>query len=91
MLYTKTGDKGKTSLIGGRRVPKTHIRLETYGTIDELNSFVGWLTCVIEETVTKIFWRSFNTNCLTYVLIWQRTQRIQLSKGHVGLPTTTSP
>jgi cob(I)alamin adenosyltransferase len=55
MLYTKTGDKGKTSLIGGKRVPKTHIRLETYGTIDELNSFVGWLTCVIEETVTKNF------------------------------------
>lgn len=55
MLYTKTGDKGRTSLIGGRRVPKTHIRIESYGTIDELNSFVGWLTCVVEETVTKNF------------------------------------
>lgn len=39
-LYTRTGDKGKTSLIGGR-VDKDHARVETYGTIDELNSFIG--------------------------------------------------
>ena len=38
-IYTKTGDKGKTSLIGGTRVLKNHIRIETYGTVDELNSF----------------------------------------------------
>lgn len=55
MLYTKTGDDGKTSLVGGNRVPKTHIRLESYGTIDELNSFVGWLLCAIEEKGTKNF------------------------------------
>lgn len=42
-IYTKTGDKGETSLIGGKRVPKYHIRIEAYGTIDELNSFVGLL------------------------------------------------
>jgi len=40
-IYTKTGDKGQTSLIGGTRVPKHHIRVEAYGTIDELNSHVG--------------------------------------------------
>lgn len=40
-IYTKTGDKGKTSLIGGTRVPKHHIRIETYGTVDELNSWIG--------------------------------------------------
>jgi len=45
IIYTKTGDKGSTSLVGGRRVLKTHIRLESYGTIDELNSFIGWLNC----------------------------------------------
>lgn len=42
-IYTKTGDKGETSLIGGTRVPKNHIRIEAYGTVDELNSWVGLL------------------------------------------------
>ena len=40
-IYTKTGDKGYTSLIGGTRVPKYHLRIETYGTVDELNSYIG--------------------------------------------------
>ncbi len=40
-IYTKTGDKGYTSLIGGTRVPKHHVRIETYGTVDELNSYIG--------------------------------------------------
>jgi cob(I)alamin adenosyltransferase len=40
-IYTKTGDKGQTSLIGGTRVPKHHIRIESYGTVDELNSWIG--------------------------------------------------
>ncbi len=42
-IYTKTGDKGTTSLIGGTRVPKHDLRIESYGTIDELNSFIGLL------------------------------------------------
>ena len=40
-IYTKTGDLGKTSLIGGTKVPKSNIRIEAFGTIDELNSFIG--------------------------------------------------
>jgi cob(I)alamin adenosyltransferase len=40
-IYTKTGDQGKTSLIGGTRVLKFHPRIEAYGTIDELNSYIG--------------------------------------------------
>ncbi|WP_406684243.1 cob(I)yrinic acid a,c-diamide adenosyltransferase [Seonamhaeicola sp. MEBiC1930] len=40
-IYTKTGDKGTTALFGGSRVPKHHIRIESYGTIDELNSYIG--------------------------------------------------
>lgn len=43
-IYTKTGDKGQTSLIGGQRVAKYHPRIEAYGTIDELNSYLGILT-----------------------------------------------
>ena len=40
-IYTKTGDKGLTSLIGGTRVPKSSLRIECYGTVDELNSYIG--------------------------------------------------
>ena len=40
-IYTKTGDKGFTSLIGGTRVAKYHLRIESYGTVDELNSYIG--------------------------------------------------
>ena len=40
-IYTKKGDKGKTQLLGGRVVNKNHLKLECYGTIDELNSFIG--------------------------------------------------
>jgi cob(I)alamin adenosyltransferase len=40
-IYTRKGDKGETSLIGGSRVPKSDFRIEVYGTLDELNSFVG--------------------------------------------------
>ena len=42
-IYTKTGDSGKTSLIGGTKVPKSHIRIDAYGTVDELNAFIGLL------------------------------------------------
>lgn len=40
-IYTKTGDQGSTALFGGARVPKNHIRIESYGTVDELNSYIG--------------------------------------------------
>ncbi|WP_035336211.1 cob(I)yrinic acid a,c-diamide adenosyltransferase [Dokdonia sp. PRO95] len=40
-VYTKTGDAGTTALFGGTRVPKHHIRIDSYGTVDELNSFIG--------------------------------------------------
>ena len=40
-IYTKTGDKGETGLFGGKRLPKFHLRIESYGTVDELNAFLG--------------------------------------------------
>lgn len=42
-IYTKTGDEGLTSLIGGTRVPKYDLRIESYGTVDELNSYIGMI------------------------------------------------
>ncbi|MCM1311476.1 MAG: cob(I)yrinic acid a,c-diamide adenosyltransferase [Bacteroides sp.] len=54
-VYTKTGDKGMTSLVGGRRVEKTHARLEAYGTVDELNSQIGVLITYVEDEKDKAF------------------------------------
>jgi len=48
-IYTKTGDTGITSLIGGTRVSKNDLRIEAYGTVDELNSFLGLLRTYIEK------------------------------------------
>jgi len=48
-IYTKTGDKGKTSLIGGTKVPKSHARIEAYGTVDELNSYIGLVSDLLSE------------------------------------------
>jgi len=61
-IYTRTGDKGSTSLIGGERVPKSHLRLECYGTIDELNAFTGKLKllCNTNETLENIQKRLFD-------------------------------
>ncbi len=50
-IYTKTGDKGQTSLLGGTRLPKDHIRIEAYGNVDELNSFIGLLR---DQDVTEV-------------------------------------
>ena len=48
-IYTKTGDLGKTSLIGGTKVPKSHLRIESYGTIDELNSYIGLVSDLLND------------------------------------------
>ena len=54
-IYTKGGDNGETGLFGGKRVPKSSIRIEAYGTIDELNSFIGLaITEVKSEDVRKL-------------------------------------
>lgn len=49
MIYTKTGDKGQTSLANGQRVAKTDARIEAYGTVDELNSWIGALRVLAED------------------------------------------
>ena len=64
-IYTKTGDKGKTSLIGGTKVPKSHLRIESYGTIDELNSYIGLSTDHINDASTKIFLKEVQDRLFT--------------------------
>ena len=53
-IYTKTGDKGNTSLIGGTKVPKSHLRIEAYGTVDELNSYIGLCRDLLEEQQSRL-------------------------------------
>ena len=50
-IYTKTGDQGTTSLVGGVRIDKSHARIEAYGTIDELNSALGYLLSLLPDGV----------------------------------------
>jgi cob(I)alamin adenosyltransferase len=52
-IYTKTGDEGETSLIGGVRVPKYHLRIESYGTVDELNSYIGLVKDQVQDARCK--------------------------------------
>jgi cob(I)alamin adenosyltransferase len=53
-IYTKTGDLGTTSLIGGTKVPKSHLRIESYGTVDELNSYIGLVSDHLADDNSKI-------------------------------------
>jgi len=54
-IYTKTGDKGQTSLLSGNRVSKYDLRIESYGTVDELNSFIGFLRSLEIDNETNQF------------------------------------
>src|ERR1700722_16437628 len=53
-IYTKTGDKGETHLAGGQRVAKDSLRIECYGTVDELNAFVGMACVSSEESIPEL-------------------------------------
>jgi cob(I)alamin adenosyltransferase len=53
-IYTRTGDQGQTSLLGGTRVWKSDLRIEAYGTIDELNAYIGWLGDVQPGPISEI-------------------------------------
>jgi len=82
-LYTKTGDEGKTGLIGGTRVPKNHIRLEAYGTVDELNSFIGLLTTSQIDNVDLVFLQSIQ-NKLFSIGSYLATDFSKISKSEVS-------
>ena len=66
-IYTRKGDEGETSLFGGRRVPKDHIRVDAYGAVDELNSFLGLavagLPAEAEEWCDRL--TSIQSDCFT--------------------------
>ena len=64
-IYTKTGDKGETGLFGGKRLPKSHLRIEAYGTVDELNSFLGLLKDSITNEETGPLIKDIQDNLFT--------------------------
>ena len=64
-IYTKTGDLGKTSLIGGTKVPKSHLRIESYGTVDELNSYIGLVNDLINDSNNKIVLKEIQDRLFT--------------------------
>ena len=64
-IYTKTGDLGKTSLIGGTKVPKSHLRIESYGTVDELNSYIGLVSDMITDNESKIILKEIQDRLFT--------------------------
>lgn len=81
-VYTKTGDKGSTGLIGGTRVPKTDARIEAYGTVDELNAFVGLLiTHLLEGNANIAFLRKIQHSLFVlgaYLATdWEKARRVK--------------
>jgi cob(I)alamin adenosyltransferase len=64
-IYTKTGDKGTTSLIGGTKVPKSHLRIEAYGTVDELNSYIGLCNDLLTDPQSKTILREVQDRLFT--------------------------
>ena len=64
-IYTKTGDEGKTSLIGGTKVPKSHIRINAYGTIDELNAYIGLLGDLVSDVRSREILREIQDRLFT--------------------------
>ena len=73
-IYTKTGDRGQTSLVGGTRVSKTDVRLEAYGTLDELNSFVGAVRASLSDDGSDAALRHLD----------QRLRRVQHALFNIG-------
>lgn len=84
IVYTRTGDEGMTSLVGGVRVPKTHARLEAYGTIDELNSFLGLLITYTEDISDTEFLTMLQSRLFTVgSYLATDTQQTELSSRSV--------
>lgn len=86
-IYTKGGDRGETSLVGGQRVGKDSLRIECYGTIDELNSFVG-MACLSSQELTG---RSGSLAELTAILLRVQHELFNLGSLLATLPEDIQP
>ncbi len=80
-VYTKTGDKGTTSLVGGQRVKKDDERIEAYGTVDELNSYIGLLISKIQNSEDKQFLEEIQNSLFvigSYLATDQKTTELHI-------------
>ena len=76
-IYTKRGDQGETSLVGGQRLPKDDLRIEAYGTVDELNAFVG-AACLTADGLAPSY-----QDILQMALILKRVQHELFNLGSI--------
>lgn len=81
-IYTKTGDKGETSLANGQRVAKTDVRIEAYGTVDELNSWIGMLSSGLANCEL----RTTNGGCIP-----EQLERVQNKLFNIGASLSCAP
>jgi len=86
-IYTRRGDEGETSLVGGQRVSKDHLRIEAYGTVDELNSFIGIARTTTEQLATG------QTRLRAFAAILKRIQHELFNLGSIlaTLPADVHP
>ena len=92
IIYTRTGDKGTTSLVGGQRVSKAHDRIESYGTVDELNPFIGLLITALNDEKDTDFLSFIQHKLFTigsYLATDQATNRDENSREQ-GTPRASS-
>lgn len=82
-IYTKVGDKGETSLVGGQRISKDELRIECYGTVDELNSHVGLACCTAQEDA--------RTHDLGHILLRVQHELFNLGSILATLPEDIGP
>lgn len=87
-VYTRTGDEGMTSLVGGTRVSKTHPRVEAYGTVDELSSHLGLLAAYMDDGDDKLMIERIQNNLFGICSYLATATPITGSKGSDKLPAT---
>lgn len=80
ITYTRTGDEGKTSLIGGRRVAKYDLRVDTYGTVDELSAFIGVLSDIDQEKRFADFFTILQGKLLTVESLFALDNESEVAK-----------
>jgi cob(I)alamin adenosyltransferase len=91
-IYTKTGDKGQTSLYGGTRVPKHHLRVEAYGSLDELNSFVGLAKAYITQSELNEVLKTIQINLFALgAVLATPVDKLKLANGQERLKTSIKP